>query len=181
MTAYVSLLRGVNLGPATQISMPELERVYVDLGLGAVTTYIRSGNVVFTSDEGPDPVRQRIEGAINRRWSIDVDVVVRTHDEMAAVAARNPFPRADPARLAVVFLSAPLPGELSARLAGGDFGSDEYVADGREVYLHLPNGFGRSRLATRMSGLRTPVVGTVRNWRTVNRLVDMSTALVERP
>lgn len=173
-TSYVSLLRGINLGPTNQVSMPELKSLCVDLGLEAVATYIRSGNVVFRSDAAKDVVRDRITVGIEERFGMSVDVVVRTHEELADVVARNPFPDADTARLAVVFLSAPLPDELRRELEEVDFGADEYVGDGVEVYLHLPNGFGRSKLATRMSALRSPVIGTVRNWRTVNKLIDMS-------
>ena len=174
MTGYVSLLRGINLGPVNQVSMPALKQVYVDLGFDHVQTYIRSGNVVFGSDEPPDRVRRRIEAGIAEHLGMTIDVVVRTHAELASVVERNPFPGADPKHLHVVFLAAPLPGELTARLAEQDFGADEYAPDDREVYLHLPNGFGRSRLATRMSALRAPVVASVRNWRTVNRLCEMS-------
>jgi uncharacterized protein (DUF1697 family) len=173
-TSYVSLVRGVNLGPGTQLSMPDLKRLYVDLGLDAVATYIRSGNVVFRSAAAADDLRDRIVAGVEERFGMSVDVVLRTHDELVDVVARNPFPDADTGHLAVVFLSAPLPEELRRRLDTTDFGSDEYAGDGREVYLHLPNGFGRSKLATRMSALRSPVVGTARNWRTVNRLIDMS-------
>jgi uncharacterized protein (DUF1697 family) len=173
-TRYVSLLRGINLGKTRQVSMPELAQVYAGLGLTDVATYIRSGNVVFTSDLDADEVCGRIERAVAAELSMDVDVVVRTHAEMAGVLARNPFPRADPAHLAVVFLAGDAPADLAALVGPGDLGSDEYAGDGREIYLHLPNGFGRSKLATRMSALRHPVVGTVRNWRTVGKLVDMS-------
>ena len=174
MTRYVSLLRGINLGSTNQVSMPELKQVYVDLGFGDVETYIRSGNVVFGSDDAPDGVRRRIETGITERLDLTIDVVLRTHDELAGVVERNPFPDADPKHLHVVFLAAPVPDDLTARLDEQDFGSDEYAPDGREIYLHLPNGFGRSRLATRMSALRAPVVGSVRNWRTVGKLTEMS-------
>ena len=174
MTTYVSLLRGVNLGPTTQVSMPDLKRVYADLGLEDVVTYIRSGNVVFASKASPETLRGRIEDAITRELSMQVDVVIRSHDEMTDTLARNPFPDADPAHLSVVFLAASVPDDLTARLGSADFGSDRYSADGREIYLHLPNGFGRSKLATRMSTLKAPVVGTVRNWRTAGKLADMS-------
>jgi uncharacterized protein (DUF1697 family) len=179
MTAYVSLLRGINLGPSTQISMPRLKEVYVGLGLSSVVTYIRSGNVVFAADASPDAVRERIEAAIEAELGMDVEVVIRTHAEMADVVARNPFAGADPARLHVVFLSVPVgAADLAVRLGSTDYGSDEYAVDGRELYLHLPNGFGRSKLATRMSALRIPdAVATVRNWRTVNKLADLSGAL----
>lgn len=174
MTAYVSLLRGVNLGPASQVSMPQLKQAYEEHGFEEVTTYIRSGNVVFTSPDSADVVRRRVEAAIADGLGLQVDVVVRSHDEMTDVLERNPFGPADPARLAVVFLSAPAPRQLADQLAGLDFGSDEYFVDGAEIYLHLPNGFGRSKLATRMSALRDPVLGTVRNWRTVSKLADLS-------
>lgn len=174
MNRYVSLLRGINLGPTTQVCMPELKQVYADLGFADVETYIRSGNVVFGSDDPPDDVRRRIETGIAERLDMTIDVVVRTHDELVAVVERNPFPGADPKHLHVVFLGAPVPEELTSRLAEQDFGTDEYAPDGREIYLHLPHGFGRSKLATRMSTLRAPVVGSVRNWRTVGRLRDLS-------
>jgi uncharacterized protein (DUF1697 family) len=179
MTAYVSLLRGVNLGPSTQISMPRLKEVYDGLGLTSVATYIRSGNVVFAAEDPPEKVRERIEAGIESELGMNVDVVIRTAAEMAATVARNPFPQADPARLHVVFLSEPVgAADLDARLGSTDYGGDEYAVDGRELYLHLPNGFGRSKLATRMSALRIAhTVATVRNWRTVNKLVDMSGAL----
>ncbi len=176
MTAYVSLLRGVNLGATNQVSMPQLKQAYQDHGFDDVTTYIRSGNVVFTSPDGPEVVRRRIEAAIAERFELHLDVVVRAHEEMVDVLRRNPFGSADPARLAVVFLSAPAPRRLTDQLDALDFGGDEYVVDGRVIYLHLPNGFGRSKLATRMSALSGPVVGTVRNWRTVAKLVDLSKA-----
>jgi uncharacterized protein (DUF1697 family) len=174
VTRYVSLLRGINLGPTTQVSMSDLKRVYLDLGFGDVETYIRSGNVVFSSDEPAGDVRHRVEAGIAERLGMTLDVVVRTHDEVADVVERNPFPQADPKHLHVVFLAEPVPEQLNARLAEQDFGSDEYAGDGREIYLHLPNGFGRSRLASRMSALRSPVVATVRNWRTVAKVRDMS-------
>jgi uncharacterized protein (DUF1697 family) len=181
VTAYVSLLRGVNLGPTSQISMPALKQAYEDHGFESVATYIRSGNVVFSSPEDPDAVRARIEEAIASRFDLQVDVVVRSREEMADVLRRNPFGDADPAHLAVVFLSAEAPAELTDKLAALDLGSDEYAVDGREIYLRLPNGFGRSKLATRMSGLRDPVVGTVRNWRTVSKLADLSAHLDPAP
>ncbi len=174
MTAYVSLLRGINLGPTTQVSMPELKRLYVDLGFGSVATYIRSGNVVFTSDDERDAVRDRIGTGLAEHLGMEVDIVLRTHAEMADVVARNPFPEAEAGHLSVVFLSEPVAEEVTAGLAGTDFGDDRYAGTAHEIYLHLPNGFGRSRLATRMSALRTPVAGTVRNWRTVNKLVALS-------
>ena len=173
MTTYVSLLRGINLGTARQVSMPRLKEVYAGLGLASVTTYIRSGNVVFTADDPADAVRARIEAGIAADLGMDVDVVVRTREEMADVVARNPFPCADPGHLAVAFLVEDVPPDLAERLGPIPADGDEYAGDGREIYLHLPNGFGRSKLATRMSALKDPV-GTVRNWRTVNKLVTLS-------
>lgn len=174
MTTYVSLLRGINLGPARQVSMPDLQRCYADLGLDSVVTYIRSGNVVFGSDDEAESLRGRIEEAIERDFGMEVGVVLRTHAEMADIVARNPFPHADAAHIAVSLLSDGVPANLADLVGDVLAGDDEYVGDGREVYLHLPNGFGRSKLAARISGVRLPMVATVRNWRTVNKLVDLS-------
>ena len=177
MTPYVCLLRGVNLGPTTAMSMAELKQVCAGLGLGSVATYIRSGNVVFTGDDDADAVRASVGAGIERHFGVAVDVVLRTAEQMAAVVAGNPFPQADPARVSVAFLGAPVAEQVVQDLGGTDFGADEYAGDGAEIYLHTPNGFGRSKLATRVSTLRRPAVATVRNWRTVNKLAQMSAAL----
>ena len=69
MPAYVVLLRGINVGGKNKLPMTELARLFAELGCGAVTTYIQSGNVLFEAAEsepaslGPGGVRRRTRRA----------------------------------------------------------------------------------------------------------------------
>ena len=51
-----------------------------------------------------------------------------------------------------------------------------FTVRGREVYLHLPNGMGRSKLTNAYFDSKLRTVSTARNWRTVLKLYEMMTA-----
>ena len=48
-----------------------------------------------------------------------------------------------------------------------------FALDGGQIYLHVPNGFGRSKLTLDYFERRLGVRGTVRNWRTVTKLLAL--------
>ncbi len=91
MTAYVALLRAVNVGGTGKLPMKELKRIAEELGLGSPRTFIASGNLVFTSDESESEVRERLERRLADHMGKPVAVMVRTAAEMAGVAKANPF------------------------------------------------------------------------------------------
>jgi uncharacterized protein (DUF1697 family) len=175
--AYVALLRGINVGGRNMLPMSKLVALFVEEGCGDVATYIQSGNVVFRASATlaarlPD----RIEKAINDRMGLRVPVVLRSSAELRRITKANPFlrPGADETRLHVVFLSS-LPG--AARGAGLDPGHsppDEFAVRGREIYLQCPNGLGRTRLTNQYFDSRLGTTSTVRNWRTVLKLLELS-------
>ena len=177
---FLALLRGVNLAGRNRVSMPELRSALESLGLEDVVTYIQSGNVVFRSGSagGRQKLPAAIEGAIAERFGIDVIVMLRTPAELAKVAAGNPFLHggADPARLHVVFLSGKPAANAAAQLDPERSPPDEFRLEGREVYLHLPNGYGRSKLTVDYFERALGVAGTARNWRTVTKLVALTEA-----
>jgi uncharacterized protein (DUF1697 family) len=174
---HVALLRGINLGSVNRLPMKELAAMFDAAGCGTVQIYIQSGNVVF---EAPAALAARvptvIAAAIADRFGYRVPVVTRTAAELAAVAAANPFLRAgaDPAVLHVVFLASPPGPAQIAALDPDRSPPDRFAVKGREVYLHCPNGYGRSKLHNDYFESRLGSVSTVRNWRTVLRLVEMS-------
>lgn len=177
MATYVSLLRGVNVGGRCRLTMAELRRTLVEIGFSEVRTYVQSGNVVLAADAGPEEVRSAIEGALRGVLGLaGASALVRTGEEMAEVAASNPFiaGRRDPAALHVTFLDGSWTveelDEIAARWAGNDL-----VAPGRgAVYLWCPNGYGRTKLGNSLFERELNVVATTRNWRTVSKLVEMS-------
>ncbi|MEZ4501206.1 MAG: DUF1697 domain-containing protein [Dehalococcoidia bacterium] len=174
MTAYVALLRGINVGGHRKVPMAELRGVATDLGFEAVATYVQSGNLVFSANGGPHEVRSRLEAAIAEHFGFEVDVALRSRDEWTSIAAGHPLdaPGRDPRFLHVVVLRDEPAAARLETLAPERVVPEEVELRGREVYVFYPNGSGRSRLVI---DLGTP--GTARNWRTVLALRDLLEAI----
>jgi uncharacterized protein (DUF1697 family) len=168
-----ALLRGINIGPNKRISMPTLRKLVESLGYTDVETYLQSGNVVFTPKGKGDPAA-RLSAAIAKETGHDVAVLVRSAKDLAKVIEANPYPVSDPTKVVVVFMEDEV--ELG-QLGLGDLGPylpDELTAHGRELYVSVPNGQGRSKLMEALVKRRLPTTITVRNWRTVEALAAMT-------
>jgi uncharacterized protein (DUF1697 family) len=175
-SSLILLLRGINIGPHKRISMPELRAVLTEAGFADVRTYVASGNVVLSSSRAPAVVSEESERLIAEKFGFDVDVIVRTRDELAEVVALNPLADVadDPKRYQVTFLeSGPDPDALG-RLDLSAFEPELLAANGRELYTWHPEGIGRSKLWAKLSGKGLAGRGTARNWTTVTTLLAMA-------
>ncbi len=170
-----ALLRGINIGPHKRIAMPALREIVTTLGHTDVETYLQSGNVVFAPDPAaPDDLATQLEQAIADATGLDVPVVIRTGVELGGVVEASPYEVGDPTKLVVAFLGEPL--ELG-QLGLGDLGAylpDELTVVGRELYVSVPNGQARSKLMEALTKQRLPTTVTVRNWRTVAALAELT-------
>jgi uncharacterized protein (DUF1697 family) len=175
--AYVALLRGINLAGKNRVPMRPLVPLLEDLGCSGVTPYIQSGNLVFrASAKAADKLPERLQAAIAERFGVHSPVVLRSARELQAVALTNPFlaKGADPTALHVLFLAdRPTAARVSA-LDPERSPGDAFVVRGREVYYLCPNGVGRSKLTTAYFDNKLGTVGTLRNWRTVCKLIELS-------
>jgi uncharacterized protein (DUF1697 family) len=176
MTTWVAMLRGINLGSHKRIAMGELRALFETLGLEGMRTYVVSGNVVFESPRrGRAALAGDIEGAIESTLGHDVTVVLRTGPELARIVAANPFPDAGSSTLYVTFLGdTPARDRVRELEAAPTEGDDEFAVRGTEVYLHFPNGYGRSKLNNEALERQLGVAGTTRNWRTTTTLAGMA-------
>ena len=178
MPRYVALLRGINIGTRKRIAMAELKALVEGLGHTDVATYVNSGNVAFTTD-GPHDDRdltEAIETALASNHGLDVPVVVRSGAELAEIVARNPFPERvdEPKTLHVSFLGEEPAPALVATLADIEGGEDDYRVDGRNIYLHYPNGMSGAVFMVNGFDRALRVTSTSRNWRTVLRLAGLT-------
>src|SRR5437879_233907 len=108
MTAYVALLRAVNVTGTGKLPMGELKAMCTAEGYANVRTYIASGNVVFDANVSARRVKAALERRLATYFGKAAEVHVRTGAEMAAILAANPFPHADPSRTVAIFLTDPL-------------------------------------------------------------------------
>ena len=175
-STYVALLRGINVGGRNLLPMKDLSAIFEGAGCADVRTYIQSGNVVFAaSPPAAQQVQAEVARVIAERFGFRVPVVLRSAQDLAKAARDNPFVRAkaDLESLHVAFLlDAPRPGGI-ALLEGKRSPPDEFVVKGREIYLRLPNGVARTKLTNDHFDRTLATTSTVRNWRTVLKLVEL--------
>ena len=169
------LLRGVNVGAHNRIPMPSLRELLTVAGFADVRTYLQSGNVVLCSDASPDQLARECQRRISESYGLDIEVLARTGEELAAVVRRNPLAEVavDPKRYQVSFCSAEPAQEVLDRLSSLAVAPERFVAVGRELYAWHPGGVARSRLWAELGGRRLGVAATARNWSTVTKVLQM--------
>ncbi len=169
MTAYVALLRGVNLVGKSTLKMTDLKDIACKLGLDNVRTYIASGNLLFTSGRPEEELRRLLEQELQAHMAKEVRVMLRTADEMEAVVGANPFREGPLNNVQAFFMNHAPPADLLSTVRNQ--AEDERIAPGlREVFVaYGEKGIGRSRL-------RIPAAeaGTARNLNTVARLAQLA-------
>jgi uncharacterized protein (DUF1697 family) len=149
MARLVALLRGINLGSKRRVAMADLRALLEELGYEDVRTVLASGNVVMTGPKAK--ARQRLEAALAERFGMDIDVVIRTMDELRAVVKAKP---------------------QVERLAEEDFAPDKFAVRRHEIYAWCPDGMQNSRLMKALGKPGLAGTATVRNWATVNKLLE---------
>ncbi|MFE2210972.1 DUF1697 domain-containing protein [Streptomyces canus] len=180
-TTYAALLRGINVGGSRKVPMADLRTLMEDLGHGGVRSYLQSGQAVFTADHGDEEtLAAELAGAIEKRFGFAVDVIVRDHAYLKAIAEACPFPAAEleAKQLHVTYFSAPVDADRFAEIDQAACLPEEFRLGDRALYLYAPNGLGRSKLAEHLSKprLNKGVIATSRNWNTVVKLVEMTGA-----
>jgi uncharacterized protein (DUF1697 family) len=173
----VGLLRGVNLGPSRKLKMADLRAVVESLGHTDVETYLQSGNVVFTAAKGVKAadLGAGITDALADTVGMDVHVLIRSAAQLRKVVAGDPYRREDPTKVVVAFLERAADAKPAKELHLADFEPEGLSIKGTEIYLDLPGGQARSKLLDALGKKKVfKDKTTVRNWRTVVALRDMT-------
>jgi uncharacterized protein (DUF1697 family) len=183
MHTYVALFRGINVGGKNSLPMKDLASIFEILGASNVKTYIQSGNVVFQSEsKNISSFSKRLGIEIRERRGIEPHILVIEPSEVETAITNNPFPEAEsePSSLHLGFLVvAPKNPDLT-KLESLKKGSERFCLIDSILYLHAPEGVGRSRLAASSEKL-LGVPMTYRNWNTVCKLKEMATLIALPP
>lgn len=183
MAVYISLLRGINVGGKHSISMTALAALYREADYTNITTYIQSGNVVFettsaeTSKVEAEAIVAEIEKRISATFGMNIRVILRTRDELRKCWEHNPFliePDIDLKKLHVTFLSETPEPENILRVNGLQYPPDQCNLNGKEVFVHCPDGYGRTKLTNALFENILKAQATTRNWNTVQALLKIA-------
>jgi uncharacterized protein (DUF1697 family) len=174
---FVALLRSVNVAGHGRLAMNELRASFEALGSTDVTTYIQTGNVLFTTTtKSEKALAATIEQRLAEDFGDSPAVLVRSVADLRRVGSSSPYAKAgaDPARHHVTFLATvPTKAALEA-LTLPPSGRDELVVDGKEVYVHTPDGYANTTYTGTFLERRLGVVSTTRNWNTVTKLSELA-------
>lgn len=167
MTAWIALLRAVNVGGTGTLTMAALRELCVDAGLANVRTQGASGNAVFDTALTEAEIWSALSARLEALMGKPVGVILRTGADMAAVHAGNPFPDAEAKYTHAIFLPAPPPPDALDAIKGRE--NEELRLGTREIYVRYPSGQGRSRLL-----IPAARDGTARNMNTIARMAAMA-------
>ena len=180
MSTFVSILRGINVSGQKKILMADLKVLFESLGFENVQSYIQSGNIVFNAPNThkEEEIRMGIEAAISKQYGFHVPTLILTKIDLEKAVKKNPFINQrgiDLTKLHLTFLGASTTADHFKKLDGIDFSPDEFIIDGLNIYVYCPNGYGRTKLSNNFFESKLKVAATTRNWKTVNKLLDMCT------
>lgn len=175
MGRMVALLRAVNVG-GRKLPMAQLRQLCGELGWVEVATYIQSGNIVFAAGDKAGSAETTLEKAIEKRFALDVPVIVRTAAQWASYPAGNPFPRVakdDPGRLHMLLSKRPPLAEAEAAIQARAVAGEEIRRADDALWIHYPHGAGTSKLTPALIDRAIGSPATARNYRTVTTLLEM--------
>ncbi len=167
MTAYVALLRAVNVGGTGKLPMAALVKICESVGFERVSTYIASGNVVFCTSRSEREIKGLLEARLESHSGKPVAVLVRSTDEMQAVLADNPFDESPGNRTFAIFLDKAPPGDALANARGVT--SERLALGRREIYVAYGERMANTKLV-----IPAAMTGTARNMNTVAKLAAMA-------
>ena len=173
---YVALLRGINVGGRNMVAMADLREAFEAGGYQAVSTYIRSGNVLFDSDAPRRSLEDDIEALLERRFGIPLVVVVRSHAQLRNVVHGAPEgfgSELDTYHSDVIFLKGALSARQAMRVVDLRQGVDQaWPGTGVLYFTRLSEQRAQSRMSHIVS---TPEYQrmTIRNWKTTTTLLSL--------
>ncbi|MFK8006001.1 MAG: DUF1697 domain-containing protein [Saprospiraceae bacterium] len=181
MTKYISILRGINVGGKRKILMADLKELYKSLGFENIITYIQSGNVIFESKKknNNNVFTRKIKEAIFEKYGFDVPVIIRSVKEIKSIVKNHPFEKKEGCQienLCLTFLSEIPTAENLEKINTYDYAPDLFQIIEDNAFIFIQGKYHQSKLTNNFFEKKLKVSATTRNWKTVNKLLELSIA-----
>ncbi|MDO5510714.1 MAG: DUF1697 domain-containing protein [Weeksellaceae bacterium] len=178
MHPYIILLRGIMPTGKNKIVMADLKKAVENAGFSNVSTYRNTGNIICTSHLDSSEIQQLIHQTILTKLGVDVEVFVKTPEEIRHALNSNPFPESYPiSRVFYNFLQQQPPEGHLTQLLQMDFGEDEIKHQHPILYSFIPVDASKSKLNNAFLEKQTGVRMTARNFNTLSALLEKAEKL----
>lgn len=173
MHTYIALIRGINIGRQTALSMDELVAILKRLGMKNIQTYIQSGNAIFQCKNNlKSTFSENISSSIENSRGFRPSVILLSFAELEGAIKANPFNTADGKLLHFFFMKDTNQSADLKNLSAIKLPSEEFRLIKNVFYLYTPDGFRYSKVARKIEkAMNVPV--TARNWNTVKKIQEM--------
>lgn len=176
MKRYVALLRGVNVSGKNKLPMAQLRDAIGKTNFNSVTTYIQSGNLIFSSDLEPKESEKIITDILKSNFDLEVPVIVKEQSVISDVLLANPFKvrtTENPKFMSFGFLKE-IPYKENVKSIT-DFSTDietfQIIDD--VIYFYCGVGFGSTKLTNVWFEKKLGVISTTRNYNTTLKLTQL--------
>lgn len=174
---FIALLRAINVGGHSVIKMTDLKKLFESLGYSDVTTYIQTGNVIFSSNKSnKEKLTAQIEKKFKSTTGHESKIFILTNEKLKKAASHNPFEpekRDKEQKCHLMFLSGK-PGlahsKALMKLKGKEY---QFHIHDDILYYAYPNKFAGSRRFIDFEKV-LGVMGTSRSWKVVDKLIGLS-------
>lgn len=177
MPAYVAFHRAINVSGTKIIKMVHLKQLFEGMGFKNVATYIQSGNVYFETAKSPnEALAKKIEKHLLKELGFEVETMVRTIDELKAIADNDPYKKIEDDGNVVVylgFLSDEPAKEQQKLLLTFNSEIDECTIKGKEIYILRYRDRGKARFENKLIENKLKVKCTMRNRKTLYKLLEL--------
>lgn len=174
MNDYAVFLRGINVGGHNAVNMQQLKQELTTIGFSNVKTHLNSGNLIVTTVLNAAQSASEIAGVIKTQFNSDVEVFIKTRQEMERILEKDPFKpdEAPEASKKIVFL-------LSDKISEADFSKvvesqkfeEKWHISNDVMYVYYPNGSGTSKFTINLVERKLKIKATGRNWNTISAMV----------
>jgi len=178
MITYIAFLRGINVGGHKKIKMTDLRLLLEGFGYRDLITYIQSGNVIFSSlEKDRGKLENQISEAIKNHYGFDVPVLVKTTTDIDKILQNNPYN--DPEDLAsnkiyfVLLQEIPQKEDIEATSAV-IFENEKFIITAECVFIRYDLGAGKAKCGINFFESKLKVATTSRNYRTMTKLLELS-------
>jgi uncharacterized protein (DUF1697 family) len=177
MNTYISILRGINVNSQNIIKMDNLRESLKKNGYNNITTYIQSGNIVFSFEKVDIiKIKQDIVKRIQSDFGLDVPVIVLTIESLKSIIKNNPLVNQNLNQdlLHITFLSSNIEDYNKDEIEIKKQNGEEIIVSKDCVYLYCPFGYGKTKLTNIFLESKLGVIATTRNWKTSNELLKIA-------